>query len=519
MGTNNKEKDEANEGFVQKLLGGIFASTDPAVRKKRALRAVAKLIGKSRYKFFKVSANQALPAMGKYFYDIYKAIAPAQAILSNQQTSAALKTFIIDYSLSDKQKEAVERLEESSILERSKSLSVKDITKQVKDDFAIITNGFEANRITAIDSLYSLFLVFSSFISFDYFFLLKKFDSGMIERDFDRTPLFQPIRINFITDDLKDFIAVAWILRQKADWASVFSCIKAYKSVDPIAMGVWNKVLARINDLRLSRILELIIGYISGEPDYEPVIKESTTRIVNLYLERIRIQMEAVLNKITRDKADSKIDELVNSIFYTTDIQKLKNYTLQANEYFEKRALPKYMYCQPLNYMKAFLLDYYKKDVREVADLILVRGKWLDPAKSQQMSGAYYALLTISDQISALDDSLGENVERGSKIKTLSTRAERDKEAVRMLETSFKNVNGEAHILLNRGSQNLVLFAKFLKNLIDDIDKTSAEYLINWKELERTAETPIKKMFADVYKKIYLFISLMQVFLAEDKAI
>ena len=34
--------------------------------------------------------------------------------------------------------------------------------------------------------------------------------------------------------------------------------------------------------------------------------------------------------------------------------------------------------------------------------------------------------------------------------------------------------------------------------------------MTNWKELERFAETPIKELSVNVYKKIYLVVQLMQ---------
>ena len=40
--------------------------------------------------------------------------------------------------------------------------------------------------------------------------------------------------------------------------------------------------------------------------------------------------------------------------------------------------------------------------------------------------------------------------------------------------------------------------------------KKEPEMLINWKEVEHFADRPPKDMGIDVYKKIYLFATLMQ---------
>ena len=180
----------------------------------------------------------------------------------------------------------------------------------------------------------------------------------------------------------------------------------------------------------------------------------------------------------------------------------LKNYTEESQALNAKRTTLRFAYCQPLNFMKAFLNDYFKKDVREVYDLVIMRGKWTDQDRSKQVSNAYNEFLEFSSQITALDEFVGTAISSGKN---------------RPLLPSGRDINQEAHYILTRGAQDLVLFAKYLKLLIDDCTNPKAELLINWKEVERAAESPIKNMMAAVYKKLYLFVSLMQIFLTEGK--
>ena len=141
-------------------------------------------------------------------------------------------------------------------------------------------------------------------------------------------------------------------------------------------------------------------------------------------------------------------------------------------------------------------------DVREVYDLVIMRGKWTDQDRSKQVSNAYNEFLEFSNQITALDEFVGSAISSGKSRPLLPT---------------GRDINQEAHYILTRGAQDLVLIAKYLKLLIDDCTNPKAELLINWKEVERAAESPIKNMMAAVYKKIYLFVSLMQIYLTEGK--
>ena len=52
--------------------------------------------------------------------------------------------------------------------------------------------------------------------------------------------------------------------------------------------------------------------------------------------------------------------------------------------------------------------------------------------------------------------------------------------------------------------------AKVLKPLIEDYAKPKGVLIINWKELDKFSDHPINQLGTDVYKHIYLFVTLMQ---------
>ncbi|NLK45128.1 MAG: hypothetical protein GX297_00470 [Treponema sp.] len=501
MGKNTKK---TKEGFFAKLFESLFVSLDPEAEKKRSLRLLAKQIGKSKYKFYKCQQNQAQPAMAKWFYELYKVVSPVQALLSTPQTVNVLKNCIIDYSLSNKQKEIADRLTDESITQRATTITIKELAKQVKSDLSELVADFDQSRMAAIDGLYSLFSSFSSFVTFDYFLLIKKFDSSFRERDFSYTPSFQPIKGNHIVDDLKDFMAVAWSLRSKANWPAMFKFVREYKSNEVFSSSLWNKVLSRVTDVRNSEIFDQMIAYITENPNYKYQSKDKTDKIVDTYIEQARNRIENLLKKLTTEKANSKTDELLQALFGKKEVVILKNYTEEFQALNSKRITIRFVYCKPINYMKAFLIDYFKKDVREVYDLVVMRGKWVDQDRSKQLSNAYNELLDFSNRITDLDDFVG-NMVSSARHKTILP--------------SGRDINQEAHYILTKGAQDLVFFAKYLKLLIEDCTKTNAEILINWKEVEHVADSQTRNMMIAAYKKIFLFVSLMQIFITEGKSV
>ena len=55
---------------------------------------------------------------------------------------------------------------------------------------------------------------------------------------------------------------------------------------------------------------------------------------------------------------------------------------------------------------------------------------------------------------------------------------------------------------------------KTIKQLIDDYSKEKHLIVQNWKELEKFIEEPMKEFSIKIYKKIYLFVQLMQNYIA-----
>ena len=77
----------------------------------------------------------------------------------------------------------------------------------------------------------------------------------------------------------------------------------------------------------------------------------------------------------------------------------------------------------------------------------------------------------------------------------------------------LEDVNSDAKELITESAKRLISVGKTIKALLEDHEKQRPEMLINWKELDRFAEVPIKDLGVDLYKRIYLFVSLMQMYI------
>ncbi len=506
-------KPTTSENFLQRLFGSIFKSSDPEAEKRRVMKNIAKDLSKTKFKFYKPASDEVLPAFAKMFFATYKIVAPAQSFFQNIQNEKQLQAIVLNSMLNEKQLNLIEQLTEESIIAESKTMPLQQLSATVKNRSEQLFSDFDGAMINRIDTLYSQLMLFKAFCTYDYYFLLRKFASSLREMDFSNTPQFEAINGKYIVDDLKDFMSIAWLLTGYESWKDLFVLLKKMRDTEPVAQNTWAKLLSRIRDLQASRVFEMMLQLIQQDPSYELVFRDSSEHIVESYLNKIRQQADKTMNQLQIDQKTSKIDSLVTSIFGTTAVIRMKNYTEEQSIVFEKRNLGSFIYHQPMNYMKAFILDYIKKDVRELADLILVRGKWTTSTLSKAMSDSYHTLLELSNQIIEFDETLAESTPLSGKLKNLASRCDRDKEASNVLHTVLGDINNNAKSLLMVGVQNLIVFAKNIKMILEDHQKPSPELVINWKELEHFADKPLNTMGVAVYKQLYQFVTLIQSFL------
>ena len=503
------------QSFFQSLFSNLFKSSNPEAEKKRKLKAIAKAFSKTKYhSFYRASTIEVLPPFAKLFYDIYKIVSPAQAVFKSNQNPNLYKYQVINYSLSEKQVNLLEHFDQQKIIELTRKVPLQQAQTQLEEEFSIFSSEFDNERMNKTENLYKAFSVLQDFCCYDYYVLLKKFSSSLQEFNFNTTPVFEKINGEYITDDLKDFCSVAYaITDDNLIWNELFAFLKATQSTETISLGNWKKIIARIRNIQQSNAFELMIRHISGNTDYATMISSRYSSLIEPYMDKIQEEMRTTLSKIGNQQKENKAIQICEQIFGNTDFQTLHFYISGANETFSKKELSLYLYTEPLNYLKAFLIEYVKKDIREFYDVVVVRGQW-DASLANPMSNAYQELLKISDEITAFDNDLSEDGASGLKIKNLLPKTAHDPGAENIINRVISDSNEQARSFIITSAQDLVTIGKTLKQLIEDYSKQKPEIVQNWRELERFLDHPMKEFSVGIYKKLYLFVQLMQQYLA-----
>ncbi|MDR0403434.1 MAG: DUF5312 domain-containing protein [Treponema sp.] len=499
-------------GFLDTIVALFSGTNDPEANKKKRIRQLARALAQNKYsRFYRIKNEELDAALAKFFYDVYRILSPAQVFLQNAAKSDQLKTICVDYFLDKDLKALNERLTAASIEERAKTGQVKELAGTVKKELSAFRAGFDNNRIAGIDACYTTIVSFLRFVGFDYFFLLKKFDANVNERNFNYRPVFQPVRGAELTEELKDFMELSASVEAEQDWKAPLAVLKLYKEgMDVVNPEQWGKAVRFLRDIGRSRILELIVQHISRDPLFQSVSIPPDERLADRFLDAKRAEVEGALNKIQNDKRGAQIEQLAKTIFGAADVERMEHYTAKNNEPLLKKDFEGFSKIAGINYLKAFLLDFFKKEMRELCDLLLIRGQWTSAALSQQMSNSFHEIMGLSEKILAFDAALGEKGEHGARLKQSLAKVDRDRGQGKYIRIILKTVNNEAQRMINTAAQNLITIGRNLKTLLDDYQKKPAELVMNWKELESVSENPVAARIAGDYKQIYYFVQLLQ---------
>ena len=507
-----------NKGsFLTRILQIFLPRDDAEAIKKRHLKALAKEISKNKFsRWYKPSSEEFQPQIARFFFELYKIVGPARALLASASSSKVLKAITVEQNLSKRQHQIREKLTPEAIKERTKTTKPKELSIQVQKEFDAFMREFDGKKIDEIDTLYRQLNEFIHFVLFDYYFFLKKFDPALPEDKFSYTPNFATVNGEYLKDELKDFIVVLNGLSLDANWEKLFAIITAYKNVQPVNAPLWKKHLSLLNDVRRSHILEKIIQHITKDTAYTVEISPFTEKVTDDYLKQIERSIDNTLKDIITEQKNSQVAVMVQRVFGNEIPSGTKYYNPRSNAAFEKRGIEGYIYADAMNYLKSFLVEYFKSDVRALSDLILVRGQWTQQVLSAEYSESYHNLMHISTKILEFDEKLSEVSEMGVKFRTLLSRMEREKDAGRQVQKYLNDVNETALKLLKLSIKNIMTLGNAIKNCIADYDKPHRDLLQNWKEIEQHSDKPIREWMTAVYTKIYNFIMLEQVVLKKE---
>ena len=474
------------------------------------LRQLAKEIAQNKYaKFYRVKQSEVDPALGQYFYSLYRTVYPLQIFLRDPAKEAKIKHITLEAYLDKNALNIIKRLSPEVMLERKKNAG-PDLSRQLQEDLAALAVGFDNPRINGADKCYNLIASMKQFVFFDFCSLLKKFDPEMKEGDFLSQPKFAPVDGDFLVPDIAAFLAILPPFGAEDDWKTVFEILKYCKGgTDVIPLIQWNNMLLGLSDLKQSNILDLIGKLASGNPIWEIKTSIPNETLSGTWLEEKSREIRGVIADIAGNQRDAQINALEKEVFNTTETTRLNFYTTEKGRILLDKELEGYIYAPALNHLIVFIQDYIEKEIHELCDLLLIRGQWTNNVASRQMSDGYHDVSEITNEIVELDETLDEEGSNGPRLRGALLRVDRDRTQARYIKSIISTINEEALNLINRAVPSLIIVGKHFKMLMDDYEKKPNELIMKWKELVSFSKVPLNQRITAAYKKINYFVQLM----------
>ena len=487
-----------------------FISGSSADDKQVLLRQLSKDIQTNKYaKFYRSRFDEIDPTLAQYFYSIYKIILPAREFLKDSVFMTRVRNVTLESCLDKSVLAIIKRLTREAVAERRKNAG-PDFSAELEKDLAALTVGFDSPKLGIADKCYNLIMVFSRFVLWDYISFLKKFDPEVSE-NLATPPKFAPLRCDLAINEISAFYSILPAIDPNDNWKTVFEIFKYCRGgADLIFPEVWSGLLANLNDLRQSKILDSIIRLASGNPVWEPKPAQQPDEQLSVgWLAEKTAEIRQVILGINDSQKNAQKASLVKAIFGTGDTTRLHYYNSEKGKILIQKDMDGYIYAPALNHMLAFIKDFISREMQDLSDILLVRGQWTKNADSIAMSDAYHYILEVLPDINELDESLSDEGCNGPRLKGALLRVDRDPAQYRYLNSIVKSVNEVALHIINRTVPHFVTLGRHLKMLMNDCQKKPYELIMNWKELSSLSKVPMAQRLGDDYKRVNYFIQLM----------
>ena len=501
--------------MAEDLMGKVFSlfssGNDPNDDISNMLKQVAKELQQNKFaKFFRMKTDEVDPSFLSFLFSVYKQVYPIKDFMRDEKKIARLRQIIIEAFMDSSTLETVKRLDSETLDARAKTTPPMDLVKEIREDFELLVSQFDQGRVNAADRCYSLVSALELLVNFDFFGLFKKIDPHFVEASFAVEAKFPPVKVTLVAKELGEFLSITQTLKPEDDWGSLFNLLKICSGQELASADNFITMIKNLREVHATKIVLLMIQFSTKNPVWHFKTKNPDEQVAETWLEARRAEVEKYIGQINNAHKNSQIRALIREIFESTNLVRLDNYTVQHGNKFVKKGADGFIYAEGFNYLAAFLEDYLDRDIKELCDILIIRGQWTNKETSKEMSEALFRIVEAPAAVAKLDKVMSEDGADGSRLKAGMMRYDHDKTQVRYINGIISKNNEDALEIINKVAQDFIVIGKHLKSLIEDVQKKHPELLVNWRELHQVSKDPILQRMVDCYKRINYFVQLMR---------
>lgn len=507
------EKSDVFVPFYQKLLDFFFGIKNEERIILQKLKITNKELKRLKYHFYNYKKNQISPALGEYFYNIYKFTQHFIKHINTRDFSKSIKVFLIESSLTKEQIHIKEKLTKEQInntFANSKNLksTIVNIQKLSLKFFKL----YSVKTIKTINLTYNQITDLSNIINFDWFFLLHKFDSAISEGNFNYKPNFDTLDGQYVIDELITLNDYVNSLNFSQSWKNVMIYLDKINTSDLKLSVLLSKLLKLLKFLKETDYLTKMNKLILKNPDFTPKQFSSNEKIIQNFVSDFQREIKKNTQEAIQLIKKSKINKLLISIFKTSSIVRLKNYSTKFDALLLEKGIKRFVYIEPLNYLKAFLLDFCKGLIKPRLDFYIIKGEWETASHSLEYTRLLERINVLSDKIIAFDNDCSETGAYGKELRKLLLGAKHNQKSQNLAKRTVIKIDSEAYQLMIESIEFFTLLGKKLKELLDELNRKIPKFIRNINKVKWDFTEEPKVIFNDIYKKLYNFIILLKTY-------
>jgi hypothetical protein len=463
----------------ENLFKLLFGS-DKAIRRNRMVTALVKDINGSRFKhFYRVFGSEVTPQLAAYFFELYKACAHPQITIKHADGTAELKKAVLGHFLDDDAWKLIKKLDNECLDGIFKSDGKKALLKHLENTINTLREKLNGTLRANVDRCYKNICSFIWFINFDYYALLKEFNTKLNEYSFHDNQRFARIKARRITENIKDFLAIAEGINFGSDWETAFAVLNKFKPAAGISVEYWKQAFDQLKDILSSTILLLIVRHATEDPEWKNKIIIPREIIAGPFLNRITDNARKRASDTINNEKSNKTNGITFSLFGSEyDMSMARFYVEAHNEQYENIGIIGFTHTEAFNYSIVFLSLYFEK-IKDICDIFIIYGKWRNKEDMYGLSQTLYELNLLNDNLPAYDKTLSDTGERGYNLKRLEAALVRGRQARHNLSAYVDSINNEIFILINRMINSLSCLCVFLGDFKSQKEDSLKKIILN----------------------------------------
>ncbi len=499
-------------GFFSRLFGR------GTTQQKRVLRVLKRELGTAKIDLYKIKNDTIQPPFAKLIYEVYKLSFPLrQHFPLDGSKKRFLPSFEEGFILCFHKESALaihEKLRPEYIRKIAEKYGIKKTAPFVEKLLGEYMDLWDRESISNINSTYNNLLGFARFVHFDIFPLLREFDLKLEEANFLKKPSFSSTEGSLLKEDIIKLRRALFRFDVDDTFDRGMEAVEKHVGAESISKGSLAKLKNIMKSLQENDYLALIIRSINRSLSPVPVEKRTMLDVFQGYSQRRRTEVGKTLKSLEKSIRDEAVGSIVSKIFEGSVAGRIKNYQETHNETFQRHGLPLYKWVDSLNYMKAFITDKYKPSISGVVNELIVSGIFINKGALNDLSDSYYALGESLDLITAFEDDLDVEEDRGRLLQRLLERVGKEPSAKRALVSNIEEINKGAKQIIVGGIVNLKQMALSLKAILADYKEKSPAIIANLKKIRVGNNRRFIEEIVGAYKDIYWVLKLLSNYLS-----